>query len=111
MDPSLTQDPERDAYPSQELVAELQVAGVPQIHPGGKEHGFKSLRVVEDAIHAGSPADTLPSPQREFVHIFFFNIKLPLCVAQRPRHLETETKEFAFKSPDFLLIASETPRF
>lgn len=40
VDPSLTQDPERDAHPSQELVPELQVAGVPQIHPGKQSTGL-----------------------------------------------------------------------
>lgn len=30
---SLAQDPQRDAHASQEFVPELQIAGVPQIHP------------------------------------------------------------------------------
>lgn len=37
VNPSLTQDPERDTHPSQELVAKLQVAGVPQVHPEKRE--------------------------------------------------------------------------
>lgn len=36
VDPSLTQDPERNTHTSQELIPELQVAGVPQIHPDHK---------------------------------------------------------------------------
>lgn len=36
MDTGLTQRPQRDSHPSQELVPELQVAGVPQVHPDHK---------------------------------------------------------------------------
>lgn len=82
VDPSLTQDPEGNTHTSQELVPELQVAGVPQIHPEHKPQG-----AVQTWEKFSTDADTLSSktttgpPQRQLVNILFFNIKLPLCVA------------------------------
>lgn len=39
VDSSLTKDPERNPHASQELSAELQIAGVPQVDPEHKPEG------------------------------------------------------------------------
>lgn len=82
MDPILTQDPERNAHTSQELIPKLQVAGVPQIHPEQKAPGLNNgdaLKVTDtDAL---SQTEATGSPQHQLVDILLFDIEMPLCVA------------------------------
>lgn len=91
----LTQDPQGHTHTSQKLIPKLQIAGVPQVHPEHKEHGTDQTPERLDAMPSSAliPAQTrqqTDSPQRQFVNILLFNVKLPLCVAQWPRYLEME---------------------
>lgn len=104
VDPSLTQDPERDAHPSQELVSELQVAGVPQIHPGKKSTGLNPAEWFKgqqrgDSCRRAALTSTWVCP-----HLLPQHQTAALCslMAASPGNRD--------KSHYFLLIFSETPR-
>lgn len=103
VDPSLTQDPERDAHPSQELVSKLQVAGVPQIHPGKKSTGL-------------NPAEWFKRQQRRASCRHAALTSTWVCPHLLPQHqtaalcsLTAASPANGGKSHYFLLIFSETP--
>lgn len=81
VDPSLTQNPERNTHTSQELIPELQVTGVPQIHPEHKPQVRIFKRPHVQHWYWLSQKSATGSPQCQLVNVLFFNIKLPLCVA------------------------------
>lgn len=78
VDPSLTQDPERNSHTPQELIPKLQVAGIPQIHPEHRAHGQTTEKPQHRYEHTVPEAG---SPQGQLVNVLFFNIKLTLRVA------------------------------
>lgn len=86
----LTQDPQGHTHTSQKLIPKLQIAGVPQVHPEHKEHHKRLDATPSSALIPAQIRQQTDSPQRQFVNILLFNVKLPLCVAQWPRHLEME---------------------
>lgn len=94
MHSGLIQHTQRNPDAPQELVAELQVAGVVQVHPEHMAH----CHISGGGWGVGPPVrrrrDWTPvSPHGQLVNVLFLHVKLPLRVTEGSRHLRMKRRQ------------------